>query len=204
MIVWLASYPRSGNTALRAILHRAFGIKTYSLYDDKGDIGARSKLTEAVGHASHDQTQAEFYACAAGAEATFVVKTHDAPLDDAKAIYIVRDGRAAIVSFFHYLKDFWPEHYKTLLLKDVVLGNCPFGSWSEHFSAWSPQTRRNTLLVNFNDIVQNPLQVAKTVGTFIGRDDRLSDLPTSWRISVRSTMYSPVRVSIETSEQAAP
>ena len=34
MIVWLASYPRSGNTFLRMVLHFVYGQKTYSLYND--------------------------------------------------------------------------------------------------------------------------------------------------------------------------
>ncbi len=50
MIVWLASYPRSGNTFFRVILNSIFDIKTYSIYDDKGDIGADEKTSETVGH----------------------------------------------------------------------------------------------------------------------------------------------------------
>lgn len=33
--VWLASYPRSGNTLLRMILHAAFGVSTWSEYGDE-------------------------------------------------------------------------------------------------------------------------------------------------------------------------
>ncbi len=50
MIVWLASYPRSGNTFFRIILNSIFGIKTYSVYDDIIDISADKKTSEVVGH----------------------------------------------------------------------------------------------------------------------------------------------------------
>ena len=33
MIVWLASYPRSGNTFLRVVLHNVYGVATYVRYD---------------------------------------------------------------------------------------------------------------------------------------------------------------------------
>src|SRR3546814_7459149 len=66
------------------------------------------------------------------------------PTDDAPAIYVVRDGRSSIVSYWHYLQTF--GNYQ-VDLKDVVLGNVPFGSWSEHVERWSPDRRRATLLL---------------------------------------------------------
>src|SRR5579863_4797939 len=35
MIVWLASYPRSGNTLLRMVLKHCFEVASYSLYSDQ-------------------------------------------------------------------------------------------------------------------------------------------------------------------------
>jgi hypothetical protein len=51
MLVWLASYPRSGNTLLRAVLKECLGLSTFSLHDD-GDrrVFATPSLCEAVGH----------------------------------------------------------------------------------------------------------------------------------------------------------
>lgn len=48
MIVWLASYPRSGNRFFRILLFHLYGIKTYSVYSDPllEKIGA----SEIVGH----------------------------------------------------------------------------------------------------------------------------------------------------------
>jgi hypothetical protein len=33
MLVWVASFPRSGNTFLRIILHRLYDIQTSTVYD---------------------------------------------------------------------------------------------------------------------------------------------------------------------------
>lgn len=48
MIIWLASYPRSGNILLRIILKSVFGKETYSKYNDLKDIGANQKIMELV------------------------------------------------------------------------------------------------------------------------------------------------------------
>jgi hypothetical protein len=36
VIVWVASFPRSGNTLLRIVLHRLYGIGTSTVYDVDG------------------------------------------------------------------------------------------------------------------------------------------------------------------------
>ena len=40
MIVWVASFPRSGNTFLRIVLHRLYGVRTSTVYDVDG-VAAR-------------------------------------------------------------------------------------------------------------------------------------------------------------------
>lgn len=167
MIVWLASYPRSGNTLLRTILLRCFGLNTYSLYDDLTDIGARPQLSSVVGHLNHGLDKRSFYERAVGSNETYFVKTHDAPWDDGKAIYILRDGRSAIVSYYHYVLDFCPSTKR--LLEDIIMGDCLFGSWSDHYEAWMPGQRPNTLLLRYDDLVRNPRKCITTISEFIKR-----------------------------------
>jgi hypothetical protein len=52
MLIWLASYPRSGNTFLRIILNDVFGIKTSSWTGDGDDrvFSSRPGIIDAVGH----------------------------------------------------------------------------------------------------------------------------------------------------------
>jgi hypothetical protein len=80
MIIWIASYPRSGNNFTRNTLERVFGIKTHAIYDEP----RQPKIDVATARASDE---------------TFLVKTHDLPIDDSPALYLVRDGRDALVSY---------------------------------------------------------------------------------------------------------
>jgi hypothetical protein len=83
MIIWIASYPRSGNNFTRRLLERSYGIKTYAIYDEP----RQPKIDVEM---------------ARNAEETYLVKTHDLPEDDSPALYLVRDGRDALVSYAHF------------------------------------------------------------------------------------------------------
>ena len=96
MIVWLASYPRSGNTALRILLKAKFGLSSYSEYGDPLDIAANPGGSAAVGHVTHGLDPEEFLQEARKSRKTYLIKTHGHPTDGSKAIYVVRDGRSAI------------------------------------------------------------------------------------------------------------
>lgn len=171
MIIWLASYPRSGNTMLRSLLKQVFNLDSYSLYDDPHDIGASDQVASAVGHVMHHQSEEEFIQAAKRSDDVFFVKTHHPPRDDSKAIYIVRDGRAASVSYLHYMQHYGDQASETDLL-DIVAGNVMFGSWSEHFETWSPEKRPGTLFLRYEDTCDwTPALVAR-IGGFIGREPK--------------------------------
>jgi hypothetical protein len=84
VIIWLASYPRSGNNYVRDMLESVYGIKTATIYNEprrpKIDLEAARKTGE-----------------------IFLVKTHELPDDDCSALYLVRDGRDALVSYARFI-----------------------------------------------------------------------------------------------------
>jgi hypothetical protein len=168
VIVWLASYPRSGNTALRILLNGVFGRLTYSIYDDALDIGPNPGVREAVGHVDHGLDPNEFFKYATNATETFWVKTHDPPMNGGKAIYVLRDGRSSIVSYFHWIRRYLPQSRASL--RDVVLGNVEYGSWSEHIEAWSPKTRPDTLLLFYEDVIAPDARTINLISEFLGID----------------------------------
>jgi hypothetical protein len=173
MIVWLASYPRSGNTLLRVILNRSFGITSYSVYNDPIDIGADRATASAVGHAS---LPAEWCPAAArDGNDTWFVKTHDLQPGPDKAIYVIRDGREAMVSFLNYLTHYGREPVD---LSDVVTGAVPFGSWSDHVEGWDPAARPDTLLLRYEELAADPVAHLPVIARFIGRDTVPGVLPT--------------------------
>lgn len=174
MIVWLASYPRSGNTFMRVLLNACFGLNSYSRYNDTSDVGADPELAKVAGHLSYDGDWESFYDRASKSNDRVIIKTHSAPLDSAKTIYIVRDPRATIVSFHAYL-----ERFSTLELnrKNTILGATAFGSWGEHVASWNPIKREDTLIVYFEELVRAPLSIARKVGAFLGIEVESDSLP---------------------------
>ena len=166
MIVWLASYPRSGSTLTRQVFRQVFGMHTHSRYNDKKDISLLPEVVEAVGHRSYDGEWQDFYEQAARSEELFLVKTHEPPPDGNKAIYIVRDGRATMVSFFHFLCEL--RQRDDIDMPRVIEGRVPFGSWSDHLNAWAPLDRADTLLVRFEDLVEDPRGPTARIAEFLG------------------------------------
>ncbi len=162
MIIWIASYPRSGNTLVRIILNSVFGYGTYSKYNDPADIGADRKMMELVGHKMLDSNWDDAYRKMKQSDRLYFVKTHNYPEDDSKAIYVARDGRCSIVSYWHYLIDFGKEHP----LSDFIKGTVGFGSWSEHLNAWDPFNRNNTLLIKYEDLLTNPINEIDKIAKF--------------------------------------
>ena len=177
MIVWLASYPRSGNTFFRVILNSVFGLKTYSIYDDKVDIGADKKTSDIVGH----QLLPEDFSLekARQDDKIYFIKTHeklDERINDTdKIIYLVRDGRECILSYLKFHNNYNSDK-KTLL--DIVYGNILFGSWSEHIKSWSPDSRNNCLLIYFESLVSSPDSQVSKIAEFLKIEANQQSIPT--------------------------
>lgn len=172
MIIWLASYPRSGNTLLRMMLKKVFGVESYSKYNDKKDIGGNEPVKNVVGHLTWGGMWADVYREMSVCEEQIFVKTHDIPDDDAKAIYVVRDGRQACVSYHRYLNHYYDAD---VTLDSVIAGTAGrFPSWGMHLDAWNPTARPNTLFLTYMDLVSSPQEQLDKISQFCGIDQQLS------------------------------
>lgn len=174
MIIWLASYPRSGNTLLRTILKAAFGLSTYSLYDDREDIAAKADVAEATGHVVHGRDRAAFVREAAESPNLYLIKTHDPPASDSPTIYIVRDGRSASVSYWHYRRKIDRIDHS---LHEVVAGKTWPGTWSAHVAAWRPESRPRTLLLRYESLRVFGPDTLRSIGDFLGREPTNARIP---------------------------
>lgn len=176
MIVWLASYPRSGNTFFRVVLNNVFGIKTHSIYDDTNGIGADIRTINIVGHKflpkDFDLNDAR------SSKDIYYIKTHEL-LDNIvlnkndKIIYLVRDGRESSLSFAKYLQDFSGATDSALF--DVLSGNTPFGSWGEHVRQWKSVGK---LLIKFEDLIEDPSRFYLKLSDYLGISPISNNLPT--------------------------
>src|SRR5262249_9007735 len=80
-----------------------------------------------------------------------LVKTHEWPVDNQKAIYIVRNGRDCCRS----LREFLRASGYDVDLEAIIAGQHRFGSWSGHFVAWDPEARPNTLFLRFEQLTED-------------------------------------------------
>jgi hypothetical protein len=164
MIVWLASFPRSGNTFLRIVLHRMFGVPTYSIYDDNDPV-AQQVGVDLVGY----RPKLPDRALMIGSDEVFFTKTHKrAKADEFPAIYLVRDGRDAVVSLAHQnrSRDYVPTHDETRdfqahLRKAIVR---PFdatkpssGTWGGNVLSWLTADRERVALIRYERLIADPV-----------------------------------------------
>lgn len=169
MLIWLSSYPRSGNTLLRIMLRRFLRVRSWSVYDDKFDIGANREIVRTVGHKQHGLTPADFVKMASESKELFFAKTHNLPDPswDFPTIYIVRDGRASLVSYYHYTREISKLN---LSLEEIVAGKNPFGgSWSNHVTNWLEAPLSKRIILRYEDLVEQTPEVLDTLAWFVRR-----------------------------------
>lgn len=164
MIVWVASWPRSGNTMFRSLLHRTYGLPSYSLAGRRETDVFGATVSDIVGHVPVDWSP-ELADRLRGDDGLHLVKTHEPPTDGGPAIYVVRDGRAAAVSYHRYLRQ---VEGLDVTIEAVVDGRVYAGGWSEHVRAWDPLRRPDTVVARFEDLCRDPGPTLAAVARLLG------------------------------------
>ena len=163
MVVWLASYPRSGNTLARIALHHLYGLETGSLYPDR--VLVEAGAAETVGHVAGPAPLEAW----AGDGALHFVKTHEPASDDGPALYVVRDGRDALVSHAHYMATYaadlppgfadGPGDPAANILRPLVSDGHPaYGTWSDHVLGWLDRSPAPAV-VRYEELATDPEKV---------------------------------------------
>lgn|GEM_PF-6539326 len=135
--VYIVSYPGSGNTLVRLLLEHALGFETKTVYP-----GEPRTFLETDGNAHLTESPA-----------LALIKTHAKFLDGADdVIYVLRDGRDATASYWHYLRD-WEKrpsgHFTEFLQSLHSSGNW----WADHVYAWLELDHpHRVLLVRYEDL----------------------------------------------------
>jgi glycosyltransferase involved in cell wall biosynthesis len=171
-MIWLASYPRSGNTFLRIVLSEVYGLQSSTLHH------------EADYPVDEDYTSYP------------LVKTHLLPqqLDPSEpsipAVYLVRDGRDCVVSMAHYRKDLIESQSQlNENLRAVIEAEdgSHFGGWSAHVRAW---LQRAQLVIRFEDLIEDPIGQIERLRPFVALPKPHVDrLPTFDDLQNRSYAY---------------
>jgi hypothetical protein len=191
-IVWLASYPKSGNTWLRAFLHNYIvDAQTPHSINSLVDFSVAECAGAFYGpdHAGLRDEQVQRLRPAVHAQLTKLhddlvfVKTHNAnralhgvplctPGVTAGAVYIVRDPRDVALSYAAFAGKCVDEIIE--FMADARAGNATdaaqvfefLGSWSEHAISWVAAQKR--LLVRYEDLLNEPERYFARVIKFLG------------------------------------
>lgn len=163
MIVWLASYPRSGNTFLRAVLHAVYGVPTYSVYDDDDPVAQRV----GPGLVGYRRKPGDRASMAASAE-LFFVKTHKRRKSDGcPAIYLVRDGRDAVVSHARLRASLesgasLEELLRGEITRPYLASEPSSGTWGGNVLSWLSGTAAPTVLMRYEQLIVDPVRVVQS------------------------------------------
>jgi len=186
-IVWLASYPKSGNTWLRAFLANLVAdaeapVPLAELPQYCDDEARPELFTALAGRPSTELTFDQICALrprvhaaiAAQSPGTRLVKTHNCagfveryPLQEgavtAGAIYVVRDPRDVAVSMSHHFGleiDAAIERLgddRVATANDALFVTQVLGSWSHHVSSWADLAGPRVVVLRYEDLVANPV-----------------------------------------------
>jgi len=176
--VFVASYPRSGNTWLRTII-------AHLLYPNL-DITALADLDNLVPDSHKFVLPITEYPFSTPR----VIKTHrpfsfrHEPLNPAlygKFIYIVRHPFNTIRSFFHYrFSDDMSAANLQRHVEDVIYGLTIHGSWQDNVLSWHFAAQRaEALILRYEAMQQDPASHIQQIAQFLGatiNDNQLADI----------------------------
>jgi hypothetical protein len=148
------------------MLKLCFTTPSYSIYNDVADIASNPEVRETVGHIEYEGEWNQFFERAGASEELFFIKTHEPPLDSSKAIYIVRHPYRAITSFCGYLEKI--GGLDAGMEQTICAHGLPFPSWGTNLDEWAPLSRPDTLLLKYEDIIENPESVVVALERFLG------------------------------------
>ena len=195
MIIWIASYPKSGNTLVRAILSSLiysengnFNFNLLNKIDQYPQKKHFDGLTNKYGDLIELSKNWIFSQNRLNLNKKIkYLKTHHLNCTINKknyftnenntlgVIYIVRDPRDVLVSYARHSIN----SIKNTLLDMTTSDNCIFtnknlvnllGSWSDHYNSWK-RINKNFLLIKYEDLIENKkkemLKILNFVNIFV-------------------------------------
>lgn len=158
---FLFSYPRSGNTWLRHIVQY---LTHGSQVDDHETLEASLPTIDTLEFKERLAQMPE------GLRFFKSHLPHSPYFLDGKVIYVVRDGRDVLISYYDYYRHI--NDYGGSLddfLKKMTDGWMRYGSWRDNVGSWvEHRDHPNMLMIRFEDMRAEPFTTAKNVAAFSG------------------------------------
>jgi hypothetical protein len=219
MIIWIASYPKSGNTWIRSFLSSYIytndGTFNFNLlnkidqfpllkYYNKINLYPKNLSEAAQGWVTAQQVinldnKIHF------------MKTHNAmctingnPFTNKEnslgAIYIVRDPRDILISYSNFLNMNYSETLNELtrknntsFLNDTVdtknIVGSLMGSWSENFNSWEKYNLTKKIIIRYEDLISNPYETFLKIITYLNNLYGLEINKKKIQMSIESTKF---------------
>ncbi len=197
MIVWLSSYPKSGNTWVRAFLsaylHSSKGKFDFTLIDKIEEFPQHNLMKKFMENKDFHNLKEisknwikvqEFMNLN---KKTKFLKTHSAFCNingnfftDEKNtlafIYIVRDPRNVILSMSNHFGKSQEESFRTLIDEKYTIypmvNNQLFlathvSSWNKNYLSWKNFKSINKIIIKYEDLINNPKNTFKSIINFL-------------------------------------
>lgn len=152
--VFIVGYPKSGNTWMQYIIS--------SIYYGIDPVFLTDKMVQELVPDIHYKTHYKRF----GETAFF--KSHSLPMPEyKKVIYMVRDVRDVMVSYFHFLKIQMQDNLSwcDLIYSEKGLYPC---TWCEHISTWlNNPYQANIHVVRYEDLINDTLYEIKKICHFL-------------------------------------
>lgn len=197
-ILWLASYPKSGNTWVRAFLANliADGSEPLPLAELSNycmDEALPDFYTSIAGEPSTELDAARLCALrpqvhaqiAASQPGTVLVKTHNMhgsfeghalhnPHVSVGAVYVVRNPLDVVLSMTYHFGLDLDQAIESLGSEELATQNDELfvtqilGSWSMHVASWADKAGPNILVVRYEDMLEKPIKAFGKIAGLAG------------------------------------
>jgi hypothetical protein len=195
MIIWIASYPKSGNTWVRSFLTNYLSDKKSFSFDQLNEIKKfpRKDLFDKLKINYNDFEQIASHwinmqeIINSNKKITFL-KTHNAmakvnnfnftnSINTKGFIYMVRDPRDVVLSYASHLGKSVEETFsimkndKSFEMLDINSNQkmSILGSWSSNYKSWKNCSVAKGLIIKYEDLVSNPLKNFNKIIKYLSR-----------------------------------
>jgi hypothetical protein len=159
--VYLASFPRSGNTWTRFLL-------AYAIWPDLNQLTMRD-IANYVPDIYPDSAVLQDPTAQANQISPRIIKTHGAYNSGMnRAIIIVRDGRDALASLYHYQRQKNTPRSLTSLILNGLWSN---GPWQKNVLSWYEVWKAQvipSILIRYEDLLEDPSGNLASMLRFLG------------------------------------
>ena len=227
MIIWLASYPKSGNTWVRSFLSAYYftddGMFNFDLLDNFKQFPSKDFINMKLSdpgeivnywHSIQDRLMEN--------KKIKMLKTHNALISFNKtkftlpkyslgAVYILRDPRNLITSLKDHTDITYDEALRFMCNEDTILYDTSSGdydathfisSWSTHYKSWTSDNNIKTMVIKYEDLETDCNKIFKDLVIFINKLLKNSDVINEEKLynAIKSTNFKNLRKKEELGE----